>query len=198
MTSKPLRRRRRKPGAHLVIRVALAEIQPEIWRRMSVPDHYTLHQLHRVLQLLFGWLDYHPYEFRIGQRRFEAPDEEAEYEDSTLSDLRSLGLETGARFQYVYDFGDDWVHELVVEKVIPVSGEDWSLFPQVLGGERAGPHEDSGGVSGYEELVEGLRNRRHPEHRALREWAGPNYDPDRFDAWLANQNLILAAAWEAI
>lgn len=194
----PPPRRSRKPRAHLVFRVALQEIDPPIWRRVSVPDHYTLHQLHRILQLLFGWLDYHLYEFRIAERRFEAPDEEAEHEDSTALDLRSLKLEVGARFEYIYDFGDDWVHEFILEEVFPVDGEDMDVFPRLLGGERAGPHEDSGGPGRYQEMVEALRNRRHPEHREFRAWLEPTYDPERFDPWLANQNLILAAAWGAI
>jgi hypothetical protein len=151
-----------------------------------------------VLQFLFGWLDYHLYEFRIGTRRFEAPDEEAEHEDSTALDLGYFNVTVGSRLEYVYDFGDHWVHELVVEEVVRVSGEDMSIFPRLLGGERAGPHEDSGGPGGYDELVEALRNPKDPEHRELRAWAGPNYDPDRFDPWIANQNLILAAASGAI
>jgi hypothetical protein len=178
--------------------VALSEIEPPIWRRVSVPDNYSLHQLHRVLQLLLGWLDYHLYEFRAGERRFEAPDQEAEHEDSTMIDLASLKLEVGARFEYVYDFGDYWVHELTVEEIFPVNGEDMSAFPHVRAGERAGPHEDSGGPTGHAELVKALRNRRHREHQDLRDWAGPNYEPERFDPWLANRTLILAAAWGAI
>jgi hypothetical protein len=93
-------RGRPKPPCDLELRVTVTEIEPPIWRLVRVPDDYTLHQLHRVFQLLFGWLDYHLYDFRIGERRFEAPDPEAEAEPSTKARLRDFGFEAGDRFTY--------------------------------------------------------------------------------------------------
>jgi hypothetical protein len=183
----------------IVLRVTIARIEPAIWRRVEVPDSYTLHQLHRVFQLLFGWQDYHLYDFRIGERRFEAPDPEARDEPSTKSRLRDFDFQPGDRFIYTYDFGDGWKHEIVVEEVIPAGLDpDAPRLPELLGGERAGPHEDSGGPLGYGDMVTALRNRRNAQHRMYRDWAGPLYDPERFDPWLAGRNLVLAAAWGVI
>jgi hypothetical protein len=168
-----------------------------IWRRIRVPESYSLHQLHRILQLLFGWLDYHLYAFELGDRRFEAPDPEAEGEDSNRTTLASLHLAANARLEYTYDFGDEWLHEIVVETVVP-GVDDVDLLPELLDGERAGPHEDSGGPGLYMERLLAFRDPTRPEHDELQEWAGAHYDPDRFDPWLANQNLTLAAAWGAI
>jgi len=195
--SAPKRGRSRTPH-DLVLRVTIASIEPAIWRLVRVPDDYTLHQLHRVFQLLFGWQDYHLYDFRIGERRFEKPNPEAEDESSTRFRLRDFQFNPGDRFTYSYDFGDDWEHEIVVEKVLPFLGDPTERLPELLGGARAGPHEDSGGPYGYDEMVKALRNKRNPEHRGYRDWAGPLYDPERFDPWLAGQNLVLAAAWGAI
>ncbi|HEV7588708.1 MAG TPA: plasmid pRiA4b ORF-3 family protein, partial [Longimicrobium sp.] len=126
-------------------------------------------------------------------------DPEAEDEDSTAVTLRDLGLKVGAQFTYTYDFGDNWTHEIVVEGVHAVEHTRGApRLPTLLDGVRAGPHEDSGGRSGYADMVRALRNKRHPEHRQYRDWAGPGYDPERFDPWLAGQNLALAAAWGAI
>jgi hypothetical protein len=148
--------------------------------------------------MLFGWLDYHLYEFRISGRRFEAPDDEAEQEDATTTDLRSLNLKAGDRFEYIYDFGDNWIHDVEVESLLPVSQAEWEHLPALLDGEYAGPHEDSGGPYNAEVVRQALLDPKHPEHTARREWAGRHYDPRRFDPWLANQNLALAAAWGAI
>jgi Plasmid pRiA4b ORF-3-like protein len=193
------RGRPRKPRC-LELRITILDVKPPIWRYVRVPDEYTLDQLHRVIQLLFGWLDYHLYRFRVGERRFEAPGPEAEGEDSTAVRLRDLALEAGARFTYTYDFGDDWRHEIVVEDAYPVTlpEEDGGL-PRLalLGGERAGPHEDSGGPPGYQRMVDALRDPEHPQHQDYRRWASW-YDPDRFDRWMAANNLTLAAAWGAI
>jgi hypothetical protein len=195
----PARRGRKPKPRDLELRVTIAGIEPAIWRLVRVPDEYTLHQLHRVFQLLFGWLDYHLYDFRIGERRFEAPDPEAEGEDSTRMQLRRLGLEPGDRFTYVYDFGDNWEHEIVVEQVHTAElRPDEPRLPILIDGARAGPHEDSGGRWSYPDMVKALRNKRNPQHRTYRDWVEPTYDPERFDPWLAGQNLTLAAAWGAI
>jgi len=193
------RRVRPRTPRDLELRVTLAEIEPPIWRLVRVPDEFTLHQLHRVFQLLFGWLDYHLYDFRIGERRFEEPHPEAEDEPSTRFRLRDFEFEAEDRFAYTYDFGDNWGHEIVVAGVHCLEGRRDDLrLPALLDGERAGPHEDSGGPSGYADMVKALRNKRNPQHRTYRDWAGPGYDPERFDPWLAGQNLVLAAAWGAI
>ncbi|HEU4886047.1 MAG TPA: plasmid pRiA4b ORF-3 family protein [Longimicrobium sp.] len=192
-------RRSRKPEPRTVdLRITLADIDPPIWRHVRVPDELTLDQLHRVIQLLFGWLDYHLYSFQAGERSFEEPDIEATGEDSTTVQLRDLELTKGGRFTYTYDFGDDWVHEIEVKDIYASTPrDDGPRFPELLGGERAGPHEDSGGPRGYQQMVEALRDPRHPEHKTYRSWAG-DYDPERFDVWMARNNLTLAAAWGAI
>ncbi|HTE18226.1 MAG TPA: plasmid pRiA4b ORF-3 family protein [Armatimonadota bacterium] len=198
---RPPARRGRKPTPRaLELRITLAEIEPPIWRRVRVPDAYTLDQLHRVIQLVFGWLDYHLYDFRVGERRFEAPHEEAEGEDTTAVRLHDLALSKDARFTYTYDFGDYWVHEIVVQDVYvitPLDEDDERLLPMLYGGERAGPPEDCGGPGGYTEMLQALADPQHPEHGDYRLWSGV-YDPERFDVWMARNNLTLAAAWGAI
>ena len=186
----------------LVLRVTLREITPPIWRRVRVPGRYTLHQLHRVVQLLFGWQDYHLYEFEAAGRRFATPDDEGwdeiPSEDATQTTLHDLELRTGAELRYTYDFGDSWEHEIVVERLVSPSGASDEALPMLLGGARAGPPEDAGGSSGYARLVEALRDPGDPEHGEYRTWAGEDYDPERFDPWLANRMLVLAAAWGAV
>jgi hypothetical protein len=92
------------------------------------------------------------------------------------------------------------VHEVVVEDIYivnPFDVDDDRLQPMLYGGERAGPREDSGGPGGHQELVDALRDPHHPEHEHSRRWAAV-YDPERFDVWMARNNLTLAAAWGAI
>lgn len=194
----PARRGRRPKPRAIQLRVTLAETEPPIWRRVRVPDAYTLHQLHRVIQLVFGWLDHHLYAFTIGERRFEEPLEEAEDEDSTAVRLRDLALGRDASFTYTYDFGDHWVHEVIVEDVyIATPLDDEPPLPFLYGGERAGPREDCGGPGAHREFCQAFRDPDHPEHRHDPRWANL-YDPERFDLWMARNNLTLAAAWGAI
>jgi hypothetical protein len=179
----------------------MCDIAPPIWRRIRVPDSFTLHQLHRVLQIVFSRLDYHLYSFDVGGREFQAPDPEAEYEteDATATRLRDLKLSAGSQFTYLYDFGDDCRHDVVVERLLPMpsgTGLDWS--PRLLDGERAAPPEDAGGASGYSRMLEALRDGEHLEHDEYRAWAGEQYDPERFDPWSLDHALALVVAWGGI
>jgi hypothetical protein len=179
----------------------MRDIAPPIWRSLRIPDDFTLHRLHRVLQIAFSRLDYHLYEFRAGEHRFQAPDPEAEetYEDATRVTLGELALEPGGHLTYVYDFGDDWEHDLLVERLLPMpDAHSPDRSPRLLDGARAAPPEDVGGTGGYERMVAALRDRTDPEHRNYRLWAGPTYDPDRFDPWAVDHALALAVAWGAI
>ncbi|MHB0962101.1 MAG: plasmid pRiA4b ORF-3 family protein [Gemmatimonadaceae bacterium] len=183
----------------LVLHIALAHSQPAIWRRLVIPDAFTLEQLHRVVQCAFSWLDYHLYEFRIGDRRFERPEAEAEGENAAQATVASLQLTKGARFTYVYDFGDDWEHEITVEEVaLSPDADGFEWFPRILGGERAGPPEDVGGMMGYGDFLAALNDPKHPEHVERREWAPPGFDPAHFDVAAADHALTLVCAWGAI
>ena len=177
----------------------MAEIAPPIWRLVRVPDQFSLHQLHRVLQIVFSRLDYHLYAFQIGDRRFEAPHPDSEAEDATAIALGDLALPKGARFTYLYDFGDGWEHEVAVEEILPMpseNGPDWS--PRLLAGERAAPPEDAGGPPGFMDVVEALSDPTNPRHREVRDWVGSSYDPNKFDAWALDHALALAVAWGAV
>ncbi len=175
------------------LRVVLADIVPEIWRRVIVPSATTLDELHRIIQLMFEWCDYHLYEFEVSGVKYQAPDAEAEGEDSTRARLSRLGLSIGAEFTYTYDFGDDWVHRIRVESLRVEEALD--DLPYVVAGERRGPPEDCGGPSGFERFLNAMKNPRDPEHDEYRMWAGEDYVPDRFDIGTVRHAVMLATAW---
>jgi hypothetical protein len=93
--------------------------------------------------------------------------------------------QAGSRFLYRYDFGDDWEHDVTVEKVTAGGAEGIVC----TGGARACPPEDSGGPIGYAHLLEILGNPAAEEYRDTREWVGRKFDPERFDAAAANKRL---------
>jgi len=167
--------------------VELAKIEPRIWRRVVVADTTPLPLLHRILQVIFDWKDYHLHEFKVGTLSFGVPDDEypPPHIDEKSVRLYQVAHQPGDRFVYVYDFGDSWEHEMVLEDM---SAAENHVAPICLDGERAAPPEDCGGVSGYEQLVEALRDPSHPEHLDLRRWAG-NYDPDGLNLDLINRRL---------
>lgn len=98
-----------------------------------------------------------------------------------------LGSE-GQKFNYTYDFGDSWKHELIVEKITPP--EEGKKYPLCLEGERACPPEDCGSVPGYYELMKIRKNKNHPEYKErVAGWLGEDYDPELFVADWVNAYL---------
>ena len=195
-------RRRRSPD-RLTLRISLRYIEPPIWREITVPDSYSLLQLHRCIQLVFDWLDYHLFEFQVGSRCFEAPDPEAGGEDAGGMTLAGLGLTAGSSLLYVYDMGDAWEHDIQVQAIQPInSADDPDLLAYVTDGARAAPPEDVGGPPGYERLLLAFQ-RSSPDHDAdddadLMGWVGPGFDPELFDRRAQNHALVLATAWGVI
>jgi hypothetical protein len=164
--------------------ITLLDSEPLIWRRVQVPDA-TLHSFHHMIQVAMGWMNSHLYHFELDGRRFSDldPDPESDYgdppEDSGDTSLGDLGLREGSELLYLYDFGDGWEHCVRMEALLPPS--EGEIYPRCLDGARACPPEDVGGIPGYEDFLNALRNPRHPEHAALSEWAPPGFDPEAFD-----------------
>lgn len=76
---------------------------------MLVPETITLGRLHRTIQAVMGWQDYHLHKFEIGGQRYGVPDPEWDDPGSVLPEAparlaRCLGRDK--RFVYTYDFGD--------------------------------------------------------------------------------------------
>ncbi|MBI5477547.1 MAG: plasmid pRiA4b ORF-3 family protein, partial [Deltaproteobacteria bacterium] len=131
------------------------------------------------IQILMGWDDEHLHEFRIGEAAY-GPNlhDEGDATDEKKVRLAEVVRREKARFGYVYDFGDNWHHEILVEKIVPP--EPGTHYPVCVGGKRNGAPEDCGGVSGYAALMSVLKNPKHEEYEERREWVGDDYDPDFF------------------
>lgn len=170
------------------MKITLREIRPPVWRRLEVRDDMTLARLHTVLQRVMGWTDSHLHAFRVGKVRFGTPD--PEWPDDTISErkirVRDLIDRGVKRFVYEYDFGDDWQHDIVIEKIL--EPEFGVRYPRCLGGKRACPPEDCGGAPGYAELVATLADPYDPEYEHMRSWAGW-FEPEAFDLERVNQSL---------
>jgi hypothetical protein len=171
------------------LKVTLKGSKPPIWRRIQVAGDTRLDRLHLILQTVMGWENYHLHQFIVGGTWFgePSPDDYYEVEDERRVTLARIARGEKFKFTYEYDFGDGWEHELLVEKILaPESG---AAYPRCLTGKRACPPEDVGGVWGYADFLEAVRNPSHPEHKDMQRWAGGNFDPAAFD--LAAVNLML-------
>lgn len=171
--------------------IRLADIEPPIWRRIVISGQVTLFDLHRILQVVMGWKNYHLHQFIVGTTYYGEPDSEDENEmkDERCVRLRDIARRKRARFLYEYDFGDGWQHVITVENIQPWTQE--SLTPRCLDGARACPPEDSGGVGRYEYLLEVLRNPHHPEYKEMSAWVGKHFNPERFSLQAINSAIAI-------
>jgi len=179
----------KKPrGGIYQIKATLNGSKPPIWRRLQVPGDITLNKLHRIIQVAMGWSDYHLHQFIIDEEYYGEPhpDYGSEMKDEKKVKLFHVASQ-GDKFAYEYDFGDSWWHVILVEKILrPEPGID---YPRLLKGKRACPPEDVGGVWGYEEFLEAIRDPCHREHREMLEWVGGEFDPEELDKGEINQAL---------
>lgn len=111
-----------------------------VWRRVLVPESYSLRELHGVIQVAMGWESLHLFEFRIRAVRYGSSDICPEPPDKTLE---SFGFRRNARFAYVYDMSDWWEHEIRVED--REAAKERERYPVCIGGAGACPPEDCGG-----------------------------------------------------
>ena len=177
-------------GSIFQLRIALRDIAPPVWRRVLVRSTATLAELHAILQDVMGWQNYHLWEFTIGTDQYEAPDPEATGRDASKVKLKDLNIEVGDTFEYVYDPGDDWQHDIVLEDRL--AAEPDLAYPVCTGGARACPPEDCGGPHRYAEVLEIMQKPEHPDFRETGEWLGEGFHPEAFDRRITNRVLMLA------
>jgi pRiA4b ORF-3-like protein len=128
------------------VKVSLHAAKPAVWRRLEIPSAMTLDRVHGVLQTAFGWWDMHLHSFETVCGEFGAVDCEdlTDHGDEAAVALAQVAGAEKARVSYVYDFGDDWRHDIVVEKIRAVEGGVG--YPRCTGGKGSPPEEDSGGI----------------------------------------------------
>ncbi len=180
----------KKMNTAFQIKVTLMGIAPLVWRRIQTED-CTLAELHDLLQVTMGWEFEHLYRFIIGGVKYAdlemaSQDDAQDACDTNLSEILPA-QNRRPRFHYEYDFGDQWMHQLVVEERFPP--KQGVEYPTCVAGQRACPPEDCGGRWGYPGFVEAISNADHRGHEEMLAWVGGEFDPERFDLESVNKKL---------
>lgn len=161
------------------IRIELQDLEPKIWRCVDFPVSSTLMGLHHVIQAAFGWTNTDLFEFVAGDRHYGEP--APEYDDWGPKVYRAKNirlktlLERGVdRFAYVYDFGDYWKHDIIVEEIREGAADiDYPVF---VAGARRSPPEDVSSAWGFMNFLEAALDPTHKEHSAVLDWYGKPFD----------------------
>ncbi|MEA1982407.1 MAG: SEC-C metal-binding domain-containing protein [Campylobacterota bacterium] len=179
------------------LKISIKGAKPPIWRRVLVKPTITFKELHQNIQDLFEWDDSHLYMFRAMRANYvdiesmgdDMFGDSGELESNMYSIERELS-DIKDKITYVYDFGDDWKHEIVLEKILPL--DETIDYPKCTGGRRAAPLEDCGGIYRYHDIVEAIENPTFENQYILdgyeEEWY-KDFVPSEFDKEEINSYL---------
>lgn len=176
------------------LKISIKGAKPPIWRRVLVEPDLSLKGLHQIIQDVFDWDDSHLHLFEgkagnytdsesLGDGILGGERELA----TTLHSIEAELKDEKDKINYIYDFGDDWRHEIVLEKVLPY--DDKQEYPTCTGGRRAGPLEDCGGIYRYNDIVQAIENPSFENQYVLEnfdeEWY-EDFNPSEFDKKVVN------------
>jgi len=176
----------------LTFHLKLIGTEPLVTRTFKVSAESSLYILHHIIQVVMGWENYHLYQFEVGDlviadKRLWDEDEMEPITDVKEVSVGDVFTEVGIAAVYEYDFGDGWMHHLeLVDRSIHPTQE---VLPLIISGENACPPEDCGGIHGYKELLEVLKNPKHPEYRETKVWVGSTFNPTIFSVDACNREL---------
>ena len=189
--SSPITTSARRRIYHL--HVQLLHIEPAVWRTLWVPETVKLKKLDRIIQEYLGWTNSHAHAFTINGKQYgPAPQNGWDCDIRMLDEKRFalhdlLGNTAGFEFSYQYDFGDDWQHRLVVERITAATPHN--NWPLCIAGANACPPEDVGGPAGYGLFREVMANPHHPDFEHYWGWIGGPFDSTAFDINLTNRRI---------
>ncbi len=161
-------------------KITLLGTRPVVWRRIQVPKAYFFWDLHVAITDCMPWLDYHLHEFIMrhpktsNEVHIGTPDEDADmmgYEtlECGATKIASYFSLKNPQAKYLYDFGDGWEHEVLLEEIC--DREEGVNYPRCVAGENACPPEDVGGLGGYGGFLKKIKNVKHKEREELLRWA---------------------------
>lgn len=104
-----------------VFRVALSD-DNEIYSDILIRADQTLEDLHEIIFEAFNREEEHLYCFYIGGTRVSSPDCELDDDelDASETKLKEISFEVGDGFGYLFDFGEEWQHDIELLEIVPV------------------------------------------------------------------------------
>jgi hypothetical protein len=182
------------------LKVTLYRSDPSIWRRILIPVHlyYHFQELRQILLVAMGWEDDHLTLFELSQEELQIPGAPPHAGHQTLRQSNDLAdnrtfinelLHEKQKFTFVYDFGDDWQHHVIVEKIVTDYENE---YPQVIAYEGNCPPEDVGGIAAYTMLLQALENPDDPVNEEMVEWIAEwmeNEEINEYDLEMVNNRL---------
>lgn len=174
------------------IQITLNHSEPKIWRRILIPADLPLADFHKVIQSAMGWKNAHLHQFIKNNKYYSNKMEDDNFWDDTMNvdyqDMKvaDLLVKEKDKIIYEYDFGDGWEHIIILEDI---QQKEEALHPVCIDGKMNCPPEDCGGVWGYDEMLNILKDPKNPDYEGYKEWLGEDFDPEHFKLDEINKRL---------
>ncbi|MEG1433440.1 IS1096 element passenger TnpR family protein [Eubacterium sp.] len=183
------------------LKIKIEGSKPVVWRRLMIDEAATFQTLAQVINIAFGWKGYHLHGFEFPERdiHIDMADEEGLMADLGLESLDEAEealhqwLKPGETLLYIYDFGDDWIHEVAIEAYHPNQIQD---NPKVTAYRGNNFIEDCGGPYGYYELLGRLKDKKDPERKELLAWARDLGYGEVYNIEAVNAELLEGGQWD--
>jgi len=118
----------------------------------------------------------------ITENTLEFSNEDEKVYDATKYRLKNVIFHTGSKLLFVYDFGDNWIVEVTLERIFNDPDLPGRLLPRVIEGEGFGIVEDCGGVTGLAKLAKAFKEKKGKEYHEYSSWLGvDDFDIESFD-----------------
>ena len=179
----------------LNIKISLIDSDPEIYRIVEVPSDIRLESFAAVINTAMGWEGYHMHLFQKGKTIYTTEESDDEFLFDPVKTVNSYSLSLGeiltrkgSHIKYEYDFGDSWMHRITLESQQAYKkDETQGIF--LIDGANACPPEDCGGIYGYQEMLEALKQPHSKAAKEYREWLGKNFNAHKFNAKKVEREL---------
>lgn len=134
-----------EPTVAMELKIKLLNVKPAVSRTIRVPMTIRYDQLHVLIQLIFGWQNYHMYSFQPkGQdMEYQAQTTDMDFGPVTLAKAAFVYPDVSInKILYTYDFGQNWEHEISLTKKLTFSELNNPQLPYCVTGRGSNRIED--------------------------------------------------------
>jgi len=155
----------------------------DVWRRLILPESFTLAELHKIIQLVFGW--HNSFNYRFIKEKFA--------EESGFSGIREMDLNTPiqameaqSNIELFYEYGSKWIVRIMI-----LSREETPVTRPVrcVAGAGTAPPEFIDGPVKFKKVLYALESGNDMERLDARQKLGTEFMPGEFDLDACNRNL---------
>ncbi|HCC37256.1 MAG TPA: hypothetical protein DEQ14_06360 [Treponema sp.] len=154
----------------------------DVWRRVLVPETYTLEELHRLIQVVLDWRNSALYRFSC-----EKTDTSRERFRKKLAGKTQIGefCDEGIS-ELLYEYGTQWTVKAIILSSYQ-GGKNETV--RCVAGAGAAPPEIVSGPLRFRRMLSALENGGDDERRAAKDELGADFVPDFFDMEKCNREL---------